>query len=254
MKIAITRPVSPALAECELSYVPRQSIDLKLAAAQHASYETALVACGCDIRRLAIQPTLPDSVFVEDTAVVLDDVAVITRPGAESRRPETASMAEALRDYRELLQITAPDTLDGGDVLTVGRTLYVGASARSNAAGIKQLGELLARFDYQVVPVPLRGCLHLKTAITQVADDLLLVNPEFVDTGVFSGMACLAVDPAEPHAGNALLVGETVIYPASCPRTRARLIERGVKIIGVDMSETEKAEGGVTCCSVVFNA
>lgn len=254
MKIAITRPVSPALAECELTYMPRRIIDIRLAAAQHQAYEKALVAGGCELRRLEMQATLPDSVFVEDTAVVLDEVAIITRPGAESRRAETESVTEALRGYRELLGITPPGTLDGGDVLTVGRTLYVGASARSNSASIKQLGEMLGRFNYQVVAIPLRGCLHLKTAVTRVAPDLLLVNPAFVDAALFSGIAWLAVDPAEPHAGNALLVGETVIYPASCPRTRARLIERGIKIIGVDMSETEKAEGGVTCCSLVFEA
>ena len=253
MKTAITRPVSPALAQCELSFVAREPIDIKLAEAQHRTYEKALEASGCEVRSLALEPELPDSVFVEDAAVVLDEVAVITHPGAESRRAETVSVADALRAYRELLRIEAPGTLDGGDVLRVARTLYVGASARSSAQGIRQLAELLARYNYQVVPVPLRGCLHLKTAVTQVAPDLLLLNPEFVDADVFSGMQCLAVDPAEPFAGNALLVGESVIYPASCPRTRAHLIECGINIIGVDMSETEKAEGGVTCCSVIFD-
>lgn len=253
MKLAITRPVSPALDRCELSFVNRSPIDIGLAVSQHRAYLDALIACGCSVRELAAEPELPDSVFVEDTAVVLDEVAVITRPGAESRRPELRSMASMLGEYRELVQIAAPGTLDGGDVLRIGRTIYVGESARSNAAGIEQLRTLLKRFDYRVQGVPLRGCLHLKTAVTRVAPDLLLVNPAFVDAGMFDGMHSIAVDPAEPHAANALLINEQVIYPQSCPRTAARLQARGASITHVDMSETEKAEGGVTCCSVIFD-
>lgn len=254
MKIAITRPVSPALDRCELSFVNRSPIDIGLAASQHQSYLKALIACGCTIRELPAEPDLPDSVFVEDAAVVLDEVAVITRPGAASRRAETLSMASMLGEYRELVRLAAPATLDGGDVLRIGRLLYVGESARSNAAGIEQLRNLLNRFGYRVQGVALRGCLHLKTAVTLVAPGLLLVNPEFVDTKAFDGIHSIAIDPAEPHAANALLIEEQVIYPQSCPRTAERLLARGLNIVTVDMSETEKAEGGVTCCSVIFEA
>lgn len=254
MKIAITRPVSPALEHCELSFLQRNPIDIELAATQHHAYQQALAACRCTVRALPVEPDLADSVFVEDAAIVLDEVAVITRPGAASRRAETTSVATALREYRELVEIASPATLDGGDVLRIGRTLYVGASARSNPAGIEQLAQLLGRFSYQVRAVPLQGCLHLKTAVTQVAPDLLLLNPDWVDAKHFPGMKVLHVAHSEPHAANALLINDTVIYPSSCPQTGAQLTKHGIRVLNVDMSETEKAEGGVTCCSLVFNA
>ncbi|HKT42622.1 MAG TPA: dimethylargininase [Rhodanobacteraceae bacterium] len=251
IRIAITRAVSRALEHCELTHLPRRPIDLALARRQHATYEQALREAGCEVRRLPEQPGQPDSVFVEDTAIVLDEVAVVTRPGAPSRRGEVASMAAALEGLREIVRVEPPGTLDGGDVLRLGRSLYVGASARSSADGMAQLGTLLAPFGYRVVAVPLRGCLHLKSAVTQVAPGRLLLNPDWVDADRFPGWEPIAVDPAEPHAANALLVGEALIYPASCPRTREKLTGFGIDVRSVDMSETEKAEGGVTCCSVI---
>lgn len=252
MRIAVTREVSRALERCELSYQERRPIDLKLARTQHRAYEEALASLGCELRRLPELPEHPDSVFVEDTAVVLDEVAVITRPGAESRRGETAPMAAVLKGYRKIVTITAPGILDGGDVLQVGRTLYVGLSARSNTSGAEQLQAAIAPFGYRVITVETKGCLHLKTAVTLAAPGLLLINPAWVDASVFEDLDCLAVDPAEPHGANALLVDGRLIYPASCPRTRARLQGRGAEVLTVDMSETEKAEGGVTCCSLIF--
>ena len=252
MRIAVTREVSRALEHCELSFMERRRIDLDLARAQHRAYEEALVSLGCRVRSLPELPDQPDSVFVEDTAVVLDEIAVITRPGAESRRGETAPMAAVLKEYRRLAEIRAPGVLDGGDVLQVGRTLYVGLSARSNRAGAEQLGSAIAPFGYRVVTVETQGCLHLKTAATLAAPGLLLINPAWVDARVFEDLDCLAVDPAEPHGANAVLVDGRLIYPASCPRTRARLLGRGLDVVSVDMSETEKAEGGVTCCSLIF--
>ena len=252
MRIAVTREVSRALEHCELSYLERREIDLDLARAQHRAYEEALTSLGCRVRRLPELPEQPDSVFVEDTAVVLDEVAVITRPGAESRRGETESMAAVLQEYRTLARIVAPGILDGGDVLQVGRALYVGLSARSNRAGAAQLQAATARFGYRVVTVATRGCLHLKTAVTLGAPGLLLINPAWADAGAFEDLDCLPVDPAEPHGANAVLVDGRLIYPASCPRTRERLLGRGLQPVSVDMSETEKAEGGVTCCSLIF--
>ena len=191
--------------------------------------------------------------FVEDTVIVLDEVAVVTRPGAPSRRGEVESMAAALDGLREIVRIEPPGTLDGGDVLRLDRTFYVGASARSSAEGIAQLGRLLAPFDYRVVAVPLRGCLHLKSAVTQVTPGQVLLNPDWVDARCFPGWEPIAIDPAEPHAANALRVGDAVIYPASCPRTADALRKLGIDVRSVDMSETEKAEGGVTCCSVIVS-
>lgn len=253
-RIAITRAISRALQHCELTHLPRRAIDVALARRQHAAYERALREAGCEVRQLPEEPDHPDSVFVEDTAIVLDEVAVITRPGAESRRGEVESMAATLNAWREIVRIQAPGTLDGGDVLRLDKTLYVGASARSSADGIAQLGRAVAAFGYRVEAVPLRGCLHLKTAVTQVGNARLLLNPAWVDARHFQGWETVSVDPAEPHAANALRVGEAVICPASCPRTADALRKLGIDVLGVDMSETEKAEGGVTCCSLIFDA
>lgn len=252
--IAITRAVSRAIERCELTHLERRAIDLGLARRQHAAYEQALRDAGCDVRQLPEQPGLADSVFVEDTAVVLDEVAVLTRPGAESRRGEVDSMAEALAPFRELRRIEAPGTLDGGDVLRLDRVIHVGASSRSNAEGIGQLRECVAPFGYRVEAVPLRGCLHLKSAVTRVAPDLLLVNPDWVDARHFPGFRTLVVDQAEPFAANAILAGATLLYSASFPRTADRLRRAGIDVRLVDMSETEKAEGAMTCCSVIFEA
>ncbi|HEV2333407.1 MAG TPA: arginine deiminase-related protein [Gammaproteobacteria bacterium] len=254
MLIAVTREVSTALERCELSYLPRTPIDVELARRQHRAYREALETLGCRVVALPEVPEQADSVFVEDTAVVLDEIAVITRPGAESRRAETESMARALAEYRELVAIETPGRLDGGDVLRVGRTLYVGQSARSDRAGIGRLAAATAAYGYEVVPVEIRGCLHLKTAVTQVAPGLLLINPAWVERRAFHEVDFLEVDPAEPHAANAVWLPGGVIYPRSFPRTRERLAGRRVPVVTVDMSETEKAEGGVTCCSLIFRS
>jgi dimethylargininase len=252
MSIAITRDVSPSLSACELSYVPRTGIDVELAAAQHRAYQDTLKALGCRVIALPAEADLPDSVFVEDVAIVLDEVAIMTRPGAESRRAEGASVADVLLRFRPLLNIEAPGTLDGGDVLRIGRTLYVGQSKRSNAAGIEQLRILLADYGYSVRGVPIVGCLHLKSSVTQVADDTVLLQPEWVDRGIFSDYRIIEIDPAEEHAANALRVGEGVLYPSCFPRTQQRLADAGIQVSAVNVSELQKAEGAVTCCSLVF--
>lgn len=254
MWIAVTREVSPALGNCELSYVPREAIDVARAGAQHRDYQRALETLGCRLQTLPAEPERPDSVFVEDVAIVLDEVAVLTRPGALSRRAEVASVAEVLRRYRPVLAIEEPGTLDGGDVLRVGRTLYVGESARSNAEGIAQLRELLAGHGYAVQGVPTRGCLHLKSAVTQLNDHTLLLQPEWVDRERFADFRVIEVDPAEPPAANVLRIGDALVMPAGFPRTRQRLLDAGFRVIAVDVSELQKAEGAVTCCSLVFRA
>jgi dimethylargininase len=252
MFIAITRDVSSSLGGCELSYVTRSAIDVTVAAAQHRAYRKALESLGCRVMVLPAEHALPDAVFVEDVAVVLDEVAILTRPGAESRRAEVSSVAEVLARHRPLRSLEAPGTLDGGDVLRVGRSLYVGQSARSNAAGIDQLRERAAGFGYEVHPVPIHGCLHLKSAVTQVAEDTLLVQPAWVDPAVFGGFRRIEVDPGEEHAANALWLGSGVLYPACFPRTQRRLEEAGIAVTSVDVSELQKAEGAVTCCSLVL--
>jgi dimethylargininase len=250
--IAITRQVSPDINQCELTHLQPQTIDLLRAQVQHHEYEEALRSLGVEVVSLPPEAGLPDSVFVEDVAIVLDECAILTRPGADSRKPEVESMAKALSPYRKLFFIHAPGTLDGGDVLTIGKTIYVGLSSRSNQAAVEQLQEFLAPFGYEVRGVQVTGCLHLKSAVTQAGEDLLLVNPAWVEKGQFPGMEFIEVDPAEPYAANAVLVGDRLIYPSAFPRTRGRLAGAGRPLVMVDASELAKAEGAVTCCSLIF--
>lgn len=255
MYMAITREVSPTLGRCELSFVERTAIDVDLAARQHAAYRDALAALGCRVVSLPAEPGLPDAVFVEDTALAFDEIAVTTRPGAASRRAEVESVARALAAYRTLRAIEAPGTIDGGDVLRIGRTIYVGRAARTNDAGIAQLAAHVAPFGYSVQPVATRECLHLKSAVTAIADDTLLINARWLeDPAVFAAYRRIEVDPGEPHAANALRIGEALIYPTSFPRTLDKLARAGIAVTTVDVSELQKAEGAVTCCSIVLRA
>jgi dimethylargininase len=249
---ALLRPVSAALESCELTHIARQSIDIAAARSQHDAYAAALAAHGCALHWLPAADHHADAVFIEDTAVVLPELAVLTRPGAPSRRPEVDAVRTALSTRRMLREIAAPGTLDGGDVLRLGRTLFVGASGRSNAAGIRQLREAVAPFDYAVIAVETRGCLHLKTAVTAVADDTLLINRDWVDADVFGGMRCIDVAAHEPFAANALRIGEFVVLAAAWTATAERLATAGVRLHTVDVSELAKAEGGVTCCSLIL--
>jgi dimethylargininase len=252
--IALTREVSPTLERCELTHLGRESIDLERARAQHRAYEEALRALGCDVRRLPPQPDRPDAVFVEDTAVVLDDLAVITRPGAASRRGEVAFVAESLRPFRPLHEIRAPATLDGGDVLVVDREVFVGLSTRTNEEGARQLAEALVPRGYAVRPLAVHACLHLKSAVTRVGPSVVLLNPDWIEARAFSAYERVEVDPAEPWGANALAVGDGVLYAAAHPLTRDRLLARGLDVRTVDVSELAKAEGALTCCSLVFAA
>lgn len=254
MQIAITREVSPSVVNCELTHLTRTPIDLERARMQHHQYEELLSELGCRLVRLPAEPKLPDSVFVEDAAIVLDELAVITRPGAESRRAETSSIAAALTQYRKLAYIEPPGTLDGGDVLHVGKTLYVGLSSRSDSQAIAQLRHIVAAFGYSVIAVQLHECLHLKTAVTQVAEGTLLINRSWVDADVFASMHCIDVDPLEPFGANAVRVGSALVYPMAFPKTRAHLVSQGINVRTVDASELAKAEGGVTCSSLIFTA
>jgi len=201
---------------------------------------------------------LPDAVFVEDMAVVLDEVAVLARPGAASRRGEADGVAHVLARYRDMAGIDAPGTLDGGDVLCVGRRIFAGRSSRTNDAGIAQLRALVSVHGYDVDAVDVRGCLHLKSAVTALGESTLLGNSAWVDRRAFGGLEWIEVDPSEPRAANALRAGDGVIYPRAYARTaailRAHLVPQGVSLHLVDVSELAKAEGGVTCCSLIFTS
>jgi dimethylargininase len=252
MLTAITRAVSPAIVHCELSFIDRKPIDLATARAQHHAYEKLLAKLGARVISLPAEPDLPDSMFVEDPAIVLDELGVILPLGTETRRPEASSLAEALSKFRKLEYISLPGTLEGGDVLCIGRRLFVGLTRRSNAEGIRQLAAILAPHKYEVIAVPVTGCLHLKSAVTCLGRNTLLANRAWFDSAPLAGFEWVDVDPAELHAANALGLGGTVIFPASFPRTRARIEAHGFHVTPLDISELQKAESGLTCSSLLF--
>jgi len=270
MLLALTRSVSPEIARCELTHLARTPIDYARAVAEHDEYEDLLRRLGCRVERLPDAPELPDSVFVEDTAVVFDDVAVIARPGAASRQPEVDAMVGALEPYRRLKCIEPPGTLDGGDVLVTPGRVFVGLSGRTNEEGMRQLASHIAPFGFEVIGVPVTGCLHLKSAVTVLGlppkggsygenlwlppsggRTLLLINPAWVDPAHFAGCDLIEIDPAEPAAANVLLVDGTVIGAAEFPQTRRRIEAKGLVTASVPAGELAKAEGGLTCCSVL---
>jgi len=252
MLTAITRQVSASIGNCELSFHERQPIDVEKAIAQHTDYEHLLTELGLRVLQLVEEPNLPDAVFVEDAAVVVDEVAVICRMGVLSRRPEAQSVAAALSDYRRLEFLTEPATLDGGDVMRIGRKVFVGATNRTNAEGVAQLRNALAPFGYDVSEVSVTGCLHLKSACSYVGRDSILVNRKLFDASPLAGFELIEVPESEQAAANVLSVGNAVIVPASFPETRSMLEARGLVVRSVDVSEFQKAEGGVTCKSIIL--
>jgi len=254
MLTAITRGVSPALPQCELSFIPRQPIDLLKARAEHHAYEQLLRELGVRVISLPPEADLPDSMFVEDPALVLDELAVIFPLGTESRRLEARAIAAALGPFRKLAHVRLPGTLEGGDVLRVGKKLFVGLTRRSNADGIAQLSLMLRPFGYAVVGVPVTGCLHLKSAVTALDEHTLLANRRWFDSSLFEGYHWVDVDPSEQHAANALAVCGSVVFPASFPLTRSRIAARGLAVTSIDIAELQKAESGLTCSSLIFDA
>ena len=255
MPRAFTRAVSRRIAECQLTHLQRVPIDAAKAAAQHAGYEQALGAAGFEIIRLPDLPDDPDAVFVEDTALLVDGHAIITRPGAPSRIGETPSTASGLAGHFQLHHIPH-GFVDGGDVMLIGKTLYVGLSTRTDANGIAALRTIAESIGYSVVQAELRDCLHLKTGATFAGDDasgtpILLFNADAVDPSQFAGVQPFPVCEGEAAAANCLRVGEHLILPAGNPRTADALRGRGFRVVEVDVSELQKAEAGVTCMSLI---
>jgi dimethylargininase len=253
MLIAITRGISATLAACELTWLEREPIDIEKAIVEHHAYERCLADLGVRVISLPALDSHPDAVFVEDPAIVLDDVAVITTMGCESRRGERTSLAAALAPFRPLIHMRDPAKVEGGDVMRVGRHLYVGLSARTDAAGVAQLGAELQPLGYEVYGVELRGCLHLKSACCCIASDTILINRSWVDTSLFLKYRLIDVAEGEPGAANALNIGNTIIMPNAFPRTAAILRSEGFHIAELDMTELMKAESGVTCSSLIFH-
>jgi len=252
MVTAITRKISQRFNECEITHIERTPIDLDLASAQHHEYVNVLRELGCKVIELPAEADLPDSVFVEDTAFILPEVGVITRPGADSRKPETESIKRALLPYIKLVHVQAPATVDGGDVLILGKNIYVGLSTRSNQEAIKQLNGLLCDYRYNVTGIEMHECLHLKSAVTRLDNNTLLINKNWVNPHHFTNFDLIEIDPLEPFAANCLPIGKSIIFPTAFPNTRINLEERGYQVVTVDVSELAKAEGAVTCCSLIM--
>jgi dimethylargininase len=257
--IALTRPVPPSMANCELTHLSRCSLDIPRAAAQHAAYEGILRSLGVEVRQLPPAPELPDSVFIEDAAVVLPEMAILTLPGAVSRRPELAAVRQALAPLRPLVAVQPPGTVDGGDVLVVPQTrrIFIGLSSRTNEVGIAQMRDFTRSHGYRVEAIPMRDCLHLKSAACQIAPNdqppLLLINPRWLPTDAFPGIACLPIHPSEPYAANAIRVGAALLHGAQFPLTRHLLHLHGIAATPVENDELAKAEGALTCCSILFD-
>lgn len=250
---AITRGISDSMADCELTHLEREPIDVARARDQHAAYVRLLDELGAEVTELAADHDHPDCVFIEDTAVVVDEIAVITRPGADARHGEVEAVAAALHGQRPVLRMIGGGRLDGGDVLIAGDEVYVGTGHRSDAAGAAELRDFLEPLGYRVIEVAFSGCLHLKTAVTKVREDLLLINPAWASPEHFAGFSFVEVHREEPMAGNALQLGDHVVIPESFPRTAGRLHEQGLIVHTVEVSELQKAEGGVTCCSLLLD-
>lgn len=248
--IALVREVSPALASCELSFIDRQPIDIARARAQHADYCAALARAGAEVRHIAPAHEHPDGVFVEDAALVLDEIAIIMRPGADSRRGEVTTVASALAEHRTLSFIREPATIDGGDIMRAGKDIYVGVTARTNRDGFDQLSAIASRFGYRTTPVTVTGCLHLKTAVTAIDDATLVINGDYVDAAIFAGRRLIEAE--EPSGGDILNVNGTVLVLSSAPATREAIARAGYRTEAIDLSEFEKAEAGVTCLSLLI--
>jgi dimethylargininase len=254
MLTAITRAVSSALTHCELSFIPRSAIDLEKARAQHQAYEQLLSKLGARVISLPEEPELPDSMFVEDPAVVVDELAVICPLGTVTRRKEAPALAAALEKFRQLAYVKLPGTLEGGDVLRIGKKVFVGITARSNPEGIRQLAVILGAYGYDLTAIPVTGCLHLKSAVTYLGRNTMLANRTWFDSRRIQGFEWLEVDPSEPHSANVLAIGDAVIFPVSFPKTKALIEAKGFRVETLDISELQKAESALTCSSLVFDA
>jgi dimethylargininase len=252
MLTALTRAVSRSLGDCELTWHERQRIDVALASQQHDRYEEALRSLGVEVISLAEEPNLPDAVFVEDPLVVVDEVAIVARMGAHSRRPESESLETVISRYRPVRRLREPATLEGGDVMRIGRDIFVGLSTRTNCAGIEQLRIELEPLGYAIRPVEVRGCLHLKSACCSIDDGRILANSKLLDASGLSGYEIVEVPASEPSGANVLRIRDAVMMAHCYPGTAAILRDLGLSVVPVNISELMKAEAAITCSSVLF--
>jgi dimethylargininase len=250
---AIVRAPSPRLAEGELTHLARQPLDVPRAFAQHAAYVALLREHGLEIMEAPEAPEHPDGLFVEDVLVVIDGRAILTRPGAASRRGEVASIELVAQQLGlPIERIQAPGRLDGGDVLVTEGHVFVGRSSRTNARAIEQLATFHACRKRKVLGLPLHGVLHLRTALTQLPDGALIALPKSVDVFQLRKLGYHVHEAAEPSAADVLCIGNTVVLPSDANVTAFRLRELGYEVVQIDVSELQKLEAGVTCMSVLL--
>lgn len=249
---ALLRTPSPALAKCELTHIDRVAIDIGRAVQQHRDYAGLLTRLGAELTILDPLPDYPDSGFVEDAALAFPECFVLTSPGANARRGEPALLRQALPADRPVMTIALPATIDGGDVLQAGKSVFVGLTSRTNAAGIDALRSVIACFGYSVTAVPGDAALHLKTAVTAASDQCVLINPALIERTFFAAFDQIECDPAEPFAGNCLRIGDALVMQAAHPRTADRLRDKAFPVECVDVSEFAKAEAGLTCLSLLI--
>lgn len=254
MLTAFTRAVSPRIAECELTFIDRVAINFERAVEQHRLYEEMLRRLGVTVQQIPAGNDCPDSCFLEDTALVLDEIAVLTRPGSDARRGEVAGVAPFIRQHREVAAIEAPATLEGGDVLRIGRELFVGVTTRTSYEGIEMLRKYAEPHGYKVHPVMVPGALHLKSVCTAVDEHTIVADATRADLTPLAGYEVIQVPAEEWMAANVLLVGGTVCMHCGFRKTTALLQQRGIDVRTVDISEFLKAEAGLTCMSLIFES
>lgn len=252
MMIALTHKISPNFQQCEVSHIDRSPIDFELTVKQHRNYCNVLHSAGLEVKELSVSLNYPDSTFIEDTAVVVDEIAILACMGVKSRRGEVINIEPELAKYRSLKHIQFPATLEGGDVLQMNRQIFVGLSSRTNQAGFESIREILSPLGYQVIQIAIKDCLHLKSACTKIDADTLLVNPDWLDMKPISHFRKINIAKDESYAANCLSLNDTVYLPKEFPKTSEIIAQHGYTIETINISELQKAEGGLTCSSIIF--
>lgn len=250
--IAIVRDVPDSFQKCLTSFHTKVQIDVALAKHQHQQYCNTLSSLGLKLIRIEADDTLPDCCFTEDTAIVVDDFAVITIPGAPGRILETIEIEKILSPLKTIVHITNPGTIDGGDVLKIGKKIFIGNSARTNVEGISQVDTIVKPLGYEVIPVKIQDTLHLKSVCTYLGGGCILLAEGYLDDKIFSEYDKVVVPKEEEYCANCLVVKGNVLIPKGFPKTKGLIEMKGYRVVELDMSEIEKAEGALTCLSVIF--
>jgi len=230
----------------------QEKIDVTLAKQQHADYCNALEKIGLQLIRLEADDSLPDCCFVEDTAIAVDDIAIITNPGAISRRAEVAAVEKEISKYKTIHRIDAPATIDGGDVLQIGKKIFIGLSERTTQEAIDQVQEIVRSKGFEVIGVPIHHTLHLKSVATALTDSQIILNAAHFDEALFSGLRKIIVPEQEHYAANCLAVNETIFIPSGFPVTKSLIEGAGFSTVELENSEFKKGDGALTCLSILF--